>query len=306
MPLTLVILAAGRGSRFGRLKQLEPVGPDGSALMDYSAHDALRAGADGIVLVVPPGEEERFERHAREQLGAPAPVRAVAQRLDDLPAPFAAPADRTKPWGTGHALLAAAPLVDGAAIVANADDWYGRGAYRLLAEHLRRPHPVPTHALIGYRVAVTLSPHGGVSRAVAETDAEGYLTGVEEIREVRRTAPDRLEGIGEHGQIVTLSGDELVSTGLWGFDASFFGALRAAFAEFLTSAVRDPDAEFLIGTGVRHHVASSAARLRVVATDEPWFGMTFAEDATVVRERIGELVAAGMYPERLREAGLGC
>ncbi|MGD2134995.1 MAG: NTP transferase domain-containing protein [Gemmatimonadales bacterium] len=300
MSLTLVILAAGRGTRFGRLKQLEPVGPDGSALMEYTVYDALHAGADAVVLIVPSGEETRFERHARDQLGPSAPVRAVAQRLNDLPTPYTVPPSRIKPWGTGHALLAAAPVVDGPVLVANADDWYGVDAFHLLVRHLRQPHPVPTHALVGYHVAVTLSQHGGVSRAVVETDGDGYLTGVEEIRDVRRTAPDRIEGRGERGQAVPLSGNELVSTGLWGFDASLFGALRESFARFLASSAADPDAEFLIGTGVHHHVASGNARLRVLATDEPWFGMTYEDDAPFVRRRVAELVAAGTYPERLR------
>lgn len=298
MARTLVILAAGKGTRFGRLKQLEPVGPDGSALMDYAAYDALRAGATKVVLVVPPGEEARFARHAKQQLGAEAPVDTVAQRRDDLPKPFRAPSGRTKPWGTGHALLTAAPLTDGAVVVANADDSYGLGAYRLLAAHLEDDHPVTTHGLVGYRVDHTLSPHGGVSRAVCTVDAEGYLIAVEEVRDTRRTAGG-IEGRGEGGQVVTFSGNELVSTGLWGFDPSLFTALRDAFTDFLASSVDDPKAEFLIGTGVERHVASGEARLRVLPTDEEWFGITFADDAPLVRERIAELVEQGVYPERL-------
>jgi hypothetical protein len=248
MALTLVVLAAGKGTRFGRLKQLEPVGPHGSALMDYSAYDALRSGATKVVLVVPPGEEARFGDHARQQLGAAAPVFTVSQRLDDLPAAFTVPADRTKPWGTGHALLSAAPLVEGAALVANADDSYGLSAFRLLVSHLERSHRIPTHGLVGYHVRRTLSQHGGVSRAVCTLDADGYLMAVEEVREVQRN---------------------------------------------------DPKAEFLIGTGVEHHVSSGSARLQVLPTDEEWFGMTFADDAPLVRAKIAELVERGAYPEKL-------
>jgi len=299
MALTLVILAAGKGTRFGRLKQLEPVGPDGSALMDYSAYDALRSGATKVVLVVPPGEEARFEDHARQQLGAAAPVFTVSQRLDDLPVAFTVPADRTKPWGTGHALLSAAPLVEGAVLVANADDSYGLSAFGLLVSHLEHSHPIPTHGLVGYHVRHTLSQHGGVSRAMCTLDANGYLMAVEEVREVQRTGDDHIEGRGESGQVVRFSGDELVSTGLWGFDASLFTALREAFANFLTSLANDPKAEFLIGTGVEHHVSSGSARLQVLPTDEEWFGMTFADDAPIVREKIAELVERGVYPGKL-------
>jgi len=298
MSLTLVILAAGRATRYGRLKQLDPVGPRGACLMDYGIFDAARGGFDAFVLVVPPGLEETFARHADEQFGDALDVAFVSQRLDDVPAPHCAPPERTKPWGTAHAVLTAAPVVSGPFAVANADDHYGREAYGALAAHLAsRPEEA---ALAGYRLSETLSEHGGVSRGICETDADGYLTRVVEAKEVRR-ADGAIRGVTVDGASLDLRGTEPASMNLWGFPHRVLGALERQWHGFLAAHGTDATAEFLLTSAVGEQVAGGDLRLRVLPVAAAWFGMTFAADAPDVRRRIAELVASGEYPEHLGE-----
>jgi len=298
MAPTLVVLAAGRASRYGRLKQLDPVGPHGACLMDYGIYDAARSGFGRFVLVVPPGLEETFAAHAEEQFGDALDVSFVSQRLDDLPEPFRVPPERAKPWGTGHAVLTAGALVEGPFAVANADDHYGRVAYGALAWHLT------THesdaALVGYPLADTLSEHGGVSRGICRTDADGYLQHVVEAKEVRRTGRG-IVGVTVEGAPLELSDSEPASMNLWGFPHGVLKALERQWREFLEAHGSEPTAEYLLTTAVGEQVAAGELRLRVLPVGTGWFGMTFLDDAPLVRDRIAELVAGGEYPGHLRE-----
>lgn len=298
MSLTLVILAAGRATRYGRLKQLDPVGPHGACLMDYGLFDAARGGFDRFVLVVPPGLEGLFAEHAAEQFGDALDISFVSQRLDDVPAPYRVPPERAKPWGTAHAVLAAAPLVRRPFAAANADDHYGREAYAALARHLAAGNEEA--ALAGYRLAETLSEHGGVSRGICETDADGHLTRVVEAKEVRR-ADGTIRGVTVGGAPLELHGAEPASMNLWGFPHRVLAALERQWRAFLAAHGADPTAEFLLTNAVGEQVAAGELRLRVLPVRAAWFGMTFADDAPDVRRRIAELVASGEYPEHLRE-----
>lgn len=298
MSISLVILAAGRGSRYGGLKQLEPVGPQGATLMDYALHDAVRAGVDRVVLVIPPGMDSVFLSHAREQFGGTLDLQCVAQTLEAVPDGCAIPRGRAKPWGTAHAVLVAAPLLHGPFLVINADDFYGASTYELLGAHLRA-HP-NVAAVAGYPLRATLSPHGGVSRGVCELDADGFVTRVREVKHIR-DVDGSVEGATGAGDRLRLRGDEIVSMNCWGFGSAILPMLASDFAAFLETEGTDPDVEFLLPTVANRHIAAGTLRLRALPSDAAWFGMTFPEDAPRVRRLIAELVATGHYPQHLSE-----
>ncbi len=300
MELTLVVLAAGIGSRYGGLKQLEPVGPSGEALLDYGIYDAARAGFERVVLVIRAELEAAF----RERLAARFPhapsFEFAHQELNDLPPGFSVPEDRGKPWGTGHATLAARSAVSGPFVVMNADDFYGASAFASLAEHLRAGagSDAPESAAAGYRLRDTLSAHGGVSRAVCEVDSAGYLVGVSELKNIRE-ADGVLVGFTVRGERRELTGDETVSMNLWAATLAAFPLLEREFARFLAAHGADPDAEFYLSNTVNDLIATGEVRVLVIPTTGRWLGVTHREDKPYVEARLRELVAAGHYPEDL-------
>jgi len=288
----LVILAAGVGSRYGGPKQIEPVGPAGATLLDYSIYDARRAGFGTVVVVTRPELATAFDR---------IDATVAIQRLDDIPAGLTMPAARTKPWGTGHAVLAAATAVRSPFAVVNADDFYGRAAFTRAAEFLDAGHgdEAPERfAIIAYPLRDTLSAAGGVNRAVCRADGDGWLETVEEVVDIRRLEDGTYQGTDAHGRPVRLSGDALVSMNLWAFTPAVFTVLRRGFAEFL----RQPGAgqgEFLISHAIRDAVRRGEARVRLLGTRARWLGVTYPDDRPRVAAVLRQLVAAGEYPERL-------
>jgi len=302
MELSLVILAAGLSSRYGGLKQLEPVGPAGEALMDYGLYDAVRAGFTRGVFVVRSEIEAEVREHVDNLLSGTIPTAFVQQRLDDPATDGSGVANRTKPWGTAHAVLAARREIRAPFAVCNADDFYGAAAYDRVARHLSdhdamRKHPI---ALVGYRLEQTLSAAGGVSRAVCETDESGTLTRIVELKEVARSA----RGIG--GRSVTgvsraLTGLETVSMNLWGFTPDVFPAFARQFERFVGDSARDPDIEFLIPTAVAEQVARGETSVLVLDTNCEWMGVTFRDDRERVARRIRQLVTGGVYPRNLSD-----
>ena len=298
MPPTLVVLAAGSSTRFGSRKQLVPVGPSGEALLDYALFDAARAGFGAVVLVVRDETEPEFRAHCADVIGEAIPIRFVPQRLDL--SQHRASAHRTKPWGTGHAVLAAGQAVSGPFAVCNADDFYGASAFRQVHEHLMsRDAASAEHALVGYRLRGTLSPHGGVSRAIVEQDANGYLVRLTEVREVAQ-GPDGIAGAGSLGTAVRLGGDEPVSMNLWGFTPQVVAALEQQFETFVEQHGTDLAAEFLLSEALGAQVVAGTARVRVLPARDDWCGMTVAADMELVRQAVGERVAGGAYPHDLR------
>jgi hypothetical protein len=288
----LVILAAGVGSRFGGLKQLAPVGPQGEALLDYGVYDAVRAGFRSIILVIRREVEELFHRHVADVIGSGVAVSYAHQALDP------APPGRTKPWGTGHAVLAAAWGIRGPFAVMNADDYYGAGAFRLLFDHLA---VAGDHALVGYTLRETTSAHGGVSRAIAELDAQGYLSRLTEVADIAGRG-STYTGRTIPGETVRLDGSELVSMNLWGFTPALLPTLERQFARFLEARGTEPTPEFLLSEAVGAQVTAGRARLRVLPAPDRWLGVTFAADVPAVRDEIASLVRAGVYPSDLRDA----
>lgn len=282
----LLVLAAGMGSRFGGLKQVEPVGPTGETLLDYSVYDALETGFASVTFVIRHDFAEDFRARVGGKFGGN--VRFAYQEIGDLPVGFTAPVDRIKPWGTGHAVLAARDVVDGPFVVINADDFYGRASYKLLSSHLAASEDA---AMAGYQLGGTLSTHGTVSRGVCHVDPSGRLAGITEYRKISRGP----EGIRDKETGQDFSGDELVSLNFWGLQHGSFAGLEIAFSEFLENGGLDSTREFGIPGGIEWLMQHQGMNVRVLPTSAPWFGVTYKEDAPEVRARIARLVGEGEY-----------
>jgi MobA-like NTP transferase domain len=299
MALSLVVLAAGVGSRYGGLKQLEAVGPGGATLPEYAAYDAHRAGFHRVVVVVKQGMEKTVRGAFGDRIARRLPVVYAAQ-TDALPAGFSPPPGRTKPWGTGHATLAAAEHLDGPFAVINADDFYGAGSYRLLAEFLRqeRAGAGPEFGMVGFALRDTLSPEGPVSRAVCDVDEAGFLRS---IREVLKVVPngEHASELDETGGRHTLAGTTSVSLNFWGFGPDFLPALDAGFRRFLERSSASTAAEYYLVTAVQEVVAAGSARVRVLPGGGPWAGLTYPGDRKRLVRTLESLVAAGIYPPDL-------
>jgi NDP-sugar pyrophosphorylase family protein len=296
--LTLVVLAAGLGTRFGGAKQLEVVGPDGSTLMDYTAFDAVQAGFTRLVFVLRPELGEGFERDLAPRLRSRAEVVKVFQRNDAIPPPFRdLLPPRMKPWGTAHAVLSAAAAVRGSFAVLNADDLYGRSALDSVAGFLSTAPPAAEWAVVGYRLERTTSPHGGVSRAELVCDRSGTLHRIREVRGLAADGSGWFTGEAVNGP-VRLPAGTLVSMNLWGFTPALLPALEAAFHRFLSSGP-SPAGELYLPEVVSAELAAGRALVRVLPTDADWCGMTHPDDLALVKARVAELVQAGRYPETL-------
>jgi NDP-sugar pyrophosphorylase family protein len=297
-----VVLAAGVGSRYGGLKQLEPVGPGGETLLEYSIFDALRAGFDHIVLVIRPETEGSFRESLGSRLANRVGVSYVYQEITNLPEGMAPPGDRSKPWGTGHAVLAVEGAIGGPFAVINADDFYGRDAFRVLADFMKAAHTgsIPTFALAGFEVGPTLSGAGPVSRGLCRASEAGWLERIVEILELSKK--------GDGGIFTDQSGikheippNALVSMNMWGFTPEIFPELRKRFLVFLDDNLNAADnrREFLIPDVVQGMIADQRARVRVLPHKGRWCGITFPEDRSQAREFIAELVENSEYPSRL-------
>lgn len=292
MPPTLLILAAGMGSRYGGLKQIDAVGPSGETILDYSIYDALRAGFDQVVFVIRRDIEDAFRQSIGARFEQRARVKYVFQEIDDLPARFSVPVGRTKPWGTTQAVLAAAETIREPFAAINADDFYGAESFRALSRHLQTVDS--EYAMIGFILRNTLSEFGSVARGICKVDADGCLKSVVEMTSIERDGEEI-----KAGSDIRLSGDELVSMNMWGFMPDVFEKLRRRFQQFLETNGSDLRAECYLPNTVNSLIQSGESRMRVLSTSEAWFGVTYREDRPHVVESIGRLVRSGIYPERL-------
>ena len=299
MKPTLVVLAAGVGSRYGGLKQLDPVGPGGAALMDYTIFDALREGYGRVVLVVRRETEDEIRAHIEPGAARHIEVVYAHQELDALPEGCAPPPDRVKPWGTGQAVLMAAPHLDGPFVAANADDFYGRRAIAALNEYLAETVGAePPHwAMVGYRLGDTLPGSGSVSRALCNQDEDGWLLGLQEILAIER-ADGGARWQTESGATRSEPLDSLVSMNLWGFTGSVMGHLERGFRAFLASKPGLKD-EYYLPVAVREAVRAKGARVKVLDRGGRWCGMTSPEDRATTADVLRELVDEGIYPDNL-------
>jgi hypothetical protein len=296
----VVVLAAGIGARYGGLKQMEPVGPGGEAVLDYAVFDAKRAGFGKFVFVIRREIEQDFRESFGRRFAKHVNVEYALQALDMVPAGRYISPDRQKPWGTGHAVLCAAPSLDRPFAVINADDFYGGESLRVLARFLTQSAPAKPDlfAMVGFQLDRTLSEHGTVARGLCQADPEGYLVSVEELTAIERQ-PDGARNKEPDGSLRSLTGREIVSMNCWGFTPGLFGGLRRLFGDFLNRHEADLKAEFYLPTAVNALIHEGQARVKVLPTPCRWFGVTYREDRAVVMESIRALIRAGEYPERL-------
>ena len=296
MDKSLLVLAAGMGSRYGGLKQIDPVGPGGETLMDYSIYDALRAGFGKLVFVIRRDIERAFKETIGRRFEGCAQVDYVFQELERLPPGYAVPSQRRKPWGTAHAILVAAEAVHEPFAVINADDFYGHESFRALAGHLQSGSP--DYAMVGFVLRNTLSDFGSVARGVCTVGEGGFLENVVELTRVERNGTGA-KYVDPAGATRFLTGDEIVSLNMWGFTPSIFQELQTQFARFLGENGTDEKAEFFIPSVVAKLLGAGRARVKVLRTPNSWFGITYREDRSLVVEAIRRLIENGEYPPDL-------
>lgn len=295
---SLVILAAGIGSRFGGgIKQLAPVGPSGEIIMDYSIHDAIEAGFDKVVFIIRKDIEDDFRRIIGDRIEKLIPVEYAFQDINDLPEGFSVPEGRTKPWGTGQAVLAARDVIDEPFVVINADDYYGKNGFVAMHEALtgeEKESDKEQIYLAGFVLKNTLSDNGGVTRGICSQDEEGCLTGIQETKNIIRTESGAAAMTGDG--LVDIDPESLVSMNMWGLMPSFVDTLRSGFPDFLRNVKEgDIKAEYLLPIIIDGMLKEKKAEVHVLRTEDKWFGVTYREDKDVVREAFAELVKNGVY-----------
>ena len=296
---TLVILAAGMGSRYGGVKQIDGVGPNGEAIIDYSIYDALRAGFTDLCFVIRAEIEDAVREFFAGKFGDEVHVSYAVQSLDDIPGGSTPPPERTKPWGTAHAVYAARKRVSTPFAVVNADDFYGRNSYDTIHRFLAGTNPGSTeYAMVGFRLDDTLSDHGTVSRGICRTDDQGYLTSIVEHKKIERLGTT-ITHISDDGTTTELSPDDVASMNMFGFAPSVFGLIEREFLRFLENNAQNPTAEFYIPSLMTGLIDAGVARMRVLPTSSHWFGMTYRQDRSAVQAQIRSYVEAGEYPRKL-------
>jgi len=289
-------MAAGMGSRYGGLKQIDAVGPNGETIIDYSIYDAMRAGFGKLVFVIRGEIEKSFKEIVGRRFEERIAVEYVLQELEMLPPGYTVPAGRTKPWGTTQAILLAAGAIDEPFAVINADDFYGAEGYRLLARHLQSG--VEEYAMAAFVLRNTLSEYGTVARGVCQVSEDGYLKSVVEMTKIERDGY-LAKNTEETGETTRLEGSEAVSMNMWGFTPRIFPQLEEEFRRFLEAHGAEEKPECYIPHAVNDLVASGQARVKVLRTQDSWFGVTYREDRPQVVENINRLIRGGAYPERL-------
>ncbi|SFS99177.1 Nucleotidyl transferase [Porphyromonadaceae bacterium NLAE-zl-C104] len=299
MKPTLFVLAAGMGSRYGGLKQLDGLGPGGETIMDYSIYDAVNAGFGKLVFVIRQSFENDFREKIVSKYEKKIPVELVFQELDKLPEGFTPHPDRVKPWGTNHAVMMGKEVINEPFAVINADDFYGRESYKVLADYLSTLEGSENkYCMVGYRVGNTLSESGTVARGVCETDEERNLTGVVERTQVMRV-DGKVSYKDENDQWVAIDDNTPVSMNMWGFTPDYFKYSNDYFVQFLKENAENLKAEYFIPLLVNHLIVNGNASVKVLDTPSSWFGVTYAEDRPGVVAKLKSLVDEGIYPSPL-------
>lgn len=298
MKPTLLILAAGLGSRYGGMKQTDSFGPSGETITDYSIYDALKTGFGQVVFVISPQMEEEFKTSYTKKFPSDLDVKYVIQDIRNIPPGIQVDPQRKKPWGTAHAVLMAAPVINEPFAVINADDFYGRDAYRQVADFLTDPANEDDFCLAGYRVTNTLSEHGTVSRGICETDEDRYLTTIVERTKIKKEG-DKVVYLDEDGNSHPVDKNSPVSMNLFGFTPMLFPKLEKYFGEFIDENAMNPKAEIFLPIVVQRMINEDYAKTRVLDVNEKWFGVTYQEDRPKVLENINKLVEQKVYPDNL-------
>jgi len=301
MKPTLLVLAAGMGSRYGSLKQLDPLGPNGETIMDYSIYDAVKAGFGKVVFVIRKSFEKDFQEQIASKYKKHIQVELVFQELDKLPHPYKPHPDRIKPWGTNHAVLVAKDTINEPFAVINADDFYGQNSFLVLANSLKNMSDSKNHyCMVGFYLKNTLSDQGYVSRGVCEVDSNSFLKNINE-----KTHIERKGGIIQYKDAeanwFNLAEDTVVSMNMWGFTPDYFEYSDSYFVQFLKTGINDHKSEYFIPTMVDHLIETKAADVNVLKTTSKWFGVTYAEDREIVVDKLKQMVETGEYPSPLWE-----
>ena len=299
MKPTLFILAAGMGSRYGGLKQPDGLGPNGETIMDYSVYDAIQAGFGKIVFVIRKDFEQDFREKVLSKYDGVIPTDVVFQAIDKLPEGYTCPADRTKPWGTNHAVLMGKDAIKEPFAVINADDFYGRDAFKVIAEDLMRPRDRKgDYCMVGFRVGNTMTENGSVARGVCE-NKDGFLSSVVERTAISYDKDHNIVFTDENGNIQTIAPNTPVSMNLWGFTPDYFDYSEREFKRFLDRDINTPKAEYFIPLCIDALINNGEATVKVLDTDSKWFGVTYAADRPGVVEKFAELHREGVYPSPL-------
>ena len=298
MKPTLLILAAGMGSRFGGLKQVEPVGPNGEAIIDYSIYDAIKAGFGKVVFIIRESFADAFKEKFDGKLAGKIDVEYVFQELDMLPDGFTLPQGREKPWGTAHAILVAKDTIKEPFCALNADDFYGFKAYKVMADFLTTSKKDTEYSMVGYQLKETLSDFGSVSRGICDVDDNNKLNKIVETIKIVKKG-NKIISIESNGSETQLTGMENVSMNIWGFKPSIFEILENKFTEFLKTEINKPKSEMYIPSVVFELIDENLATTKVLEANSPWFGVTYKEDKPFVINKINALIAKGEYPEKL-------
>jgi len=297
MESTLVILAAGMASRYGSMKQVEGFGPGGETIMDYSIYDAIRAGFDKVVFVIRKDFADNFKEIFESKLNGKIETEYVYQEMDSHTGIFSMPPERTKPWGTAHAVLCAKDAVKGSFAVINADDFYGYDPFKKANDFIRKECSDSLYSIVGYEILKTLSEHGTVSRGVCSVDKDKYLTGIVERTKVYK---ERNKVFYEEGdKKVEMTNDTIVSMNFWCFANSYFESTQKKFIDFLEKNGNNPKSEFFIPIVADYYIKSGLGKIKMITTSSQWFGVTYKEDAPIVKKSLNKLIAAGEYPEKL-------
>lgn len=297
---TLFVLAAGMGSRYGGLKQLDGLGPHGETIMDYSIYDAIKSGFGKVVFVIRKDFEEDFRTKILSKYENHIPTEVVFQSINDLPEGFTCPAERTKPWGTNHALMMGKNVINEPFAIINSDDYYGRNSFEVMAKELSSLEEGSTgkYSMVGFKVGNTLSESGTVSRGVCEKDGD-YLTGVVERTSIGYNADHKIAFTDENGKEQILAPETPVSMNFWGFTPDYFKYSEEYFVEFLKENINKPKSEFFIPTLINDLVKKGIASVKVLTTESRWFGVTYSQDRQGVVDKFAELHAKGVYPDKM-------
>ena len=301
MKTSLVLLAAGMGSRYGGLKQMDAFGPSGETIMDYSIYDAIRAGFDQIVFVIRSSFEKEFKAFFSGKFDDKIDVQYVTQDLDDLPEGHTPPIGRERPWGTAHAVWACRKVINNPFAVINADDFYGKGSIQIMHDFLAgiQEGDISSYCTVSYYLKNTLSDHGTVNRGVCSVSEDGFLQNVKECTKIRRLEDGRIAYDLESDEPKYLDEDTLVSMNMWGFVPAFFDETGKMFDDFLSRRINEEKSEFYIPEAIQQLMDEGKARVKVMASQDHWFGVTYQEDKPFVQDSITRLIASGSYPLNL-------
>lgn len=297
---TLLVLAAGMGSRYGGLKQMDAFGPSGETIIDYSVYDAIKAGFGKVVFIIREHFKEAFQEAFDKKFSGKIIVEYVTQELHKIPESKVHP-ERQKPWGTGHAVLVAKDYIEEPFVVINADDFYGPESFQEVASYFAQNENGTDYAVVAYHLKNTLSDHGTVNRGVCYKDKENHLTKVVECTKISRKADNSISFKDDNEQVQVLDEDTLVSMNMWGFRPSYFQHCERKFSKFLDERGMELKSEYFIPKLIDDLINENVLHVDVIDTEASWFGVTYQEDKPIVIEKLRKLIAAGVYPENLWE-----